>query len=150
MFFQAFEDHHLIPREHERHCSLRRLFIGALLHQKPSQTGLRLTPALFGILFSLLLRYAFSRTEEDIYIHTRSNGNLFNLSRLRAKSKVRKVLIREMLFANDIALTSHTETGLRDLIRRFSDACKEFGITISIKKTKILGQAQFGTMHLYW
>ena len=102
--------------------------------------GCVLAPTLFGILFSLLLRYALSQSEEGIYIHTRSNGSLFNLARLRAKTKVRKVLIREMLFANDAALTAHTETGLQELINCFSDACKEFGLAISTKKTKVLGQ----------
>ncbi|KAI4888924.1 hypothetical protein NFI96_005934 [Prochilodus magdalenae] len=88
--------------------------------------GCVLAPTLFGILFSLLLRYAFSQSEEGVYIHTRSNGSLFNLTRLRAKTKVRKVLIRELLFANDAALTAHTEAGLQELINCFSDACKEF------------------------
>ena len=45
-----------------------------------------------------------------------------------------------MLFADDAALTAHTEAGLQDLINCFSDACNEFGLTISIKKTNVLGQ----------
>lgn len=102
--------------------------------------GCVLAPTLFGILFSLLLRYAFSQSEEGIYLHTRSDGSLFNLARLRAKTKVRKVLIREMLFADDAAITAHTETALQELINCFAHACSQFGLTISIKKTNILGQ----------
>ena len=102
--------------------------------------GCVLAPTLFGILFSLLLRYAFSESEEGIYLHTRSDGSLFNLARLRAKTKVRKVLVREMLFADDAAITAHTETALQELINRFAHACSQFGLTISIKKTNILGQ----------
>ena len=45
-----------------------------------------------------------------------------------------------MLFADDAALTAHTEAELRDLINCFSDACNEFILTISIKKTTVLGQ----------
>ena len=45
-----------------------------------------------------------------------------------------------MLFVDDAALTAHTEAGLHDLINCFSDACNEFGLTISIKKTNVLGQ----------
>ena len=45
-----------------------------------------------------------------------------------------------MLFADDAALTAHTEAGLQDLINCFSDACNEFGLTISIKKTNVIGQ----------
>jgi hypothetical protein len=65
------------------------------------------TDALFGIVFSMLLQYAL----------------LFNIARLRAKTKFSRVLIREMLFADDAALVSHTEAGLQ-AVR-----------SISIKKT---------------
>ena len=102
--------------------------------------GCVLAPTLFGIFFSLLLSYAFSQSDDGVYLHTRSDGNLFNLARLRAKTKVRKVLIRELLFADDAALTAHTEEALQRLISRFSSACGEFGLTISLKKTNILGQ----------
>ncbi len=55
-------------------------------------------------------------------------------------SKVTEVLIREMLFADDAALTSHTEDGLQQLVSRFSYACKEFGLTISLEKNNIMAQ----------
>ena len=89
-------------------------------------------------MFSLLLRY--SESEEGIYLHTRSDGSLFNLARFRAKTKVRKVLVREMLFADDVAITAYTEIALQELINCFAHACSQFGLTISIKKTNILGQ----------
>nr|KAG5703610.1 hypothetical protein BaRGS_000995 [Batillaria attramentaria] len=38
------------------------------------------------------------------------------------------------------AVTSHTEAGLQELVSRLSNACKEFGLTISLKKTNILAQ----------
>ena len=69
---------------------------------------------------------------------TRHDGKLFNLKRLRAKTKVTCVLIREMLFADDAALVSHTQEGLQCLVDRFSKACKEFSPTISIKKTEVM------------
>ncbi len=75
-----------------------------------------LAPTLFGIFFSLLLRHAFSQSEYVVFNRTRSDGNLFNLARLHAKTKVRRVLIREMLFADDAALTAHTEEALQRLI----------------------------------
>ena len=102
--------------------------------------GCVLAPTLFGIFFSLLLSYAFKGNEDGIFLHSRSDGNLFNLSRLRSKSKVRSVLIREMLFADDAALAAHSEDALQRLITCFSDACLEFGLTISLKKTEVMGQ----------
>ena len=73
--------------------------------------GCALAPTLFGVIFSLLLSYAFSQSEDGVYLHTRSDGHLFNLALLRAKTKVRKVLIRELLFADDPALTAHAHWG---------------------------------------
>jgi hypothetical protein len=60
----------------------------------------------------MLLHYAFAGCEEGIFIRTRADGKLCNITGLGAKTKVREILIREMLYADDAALTSHTETGL--------------------------------------
>ena len=45
-----------------------------------------------------------------------------------------------MLFADDAAITAHTETALQELINCFALACSQFGLTISIKKTNLLSQ----------
>ncbi|XP_067881216.1 uncharacterized protein [Heterodontus francisci] len=116
---------------------------GASSDPLPMLSGVKqycvLAPALFGIIFSLLLSYAFKTSEEGIFLHATSGGRLFNLALLRAKTKVQKVLIRDLLF-DDAALTSHTEECLQNLIDRFAAACNEFGLTISLKKTNIMGQ----------
>ena len=51
-------------------------------------------------------------TTEGIYLRTRSGGTLFNLARLRAKTKVRKVLIRDMLFADVASVATHAQEEL--------------------------------------
>ena len=98
------------------------------------------SPTLFGIFFGLLLKHAFDTTTEGVYLRTRSDGRLFNLARLRAKKKVRNVLIRDMLFADDAVVATHTQEELQSLMDCFSQACKDFGLTISLKKTNVLGQ----------
>ena len=50
---------------------------------------------------------------------------------------MRYVVIREKLFADDAALVTHT---MQRLMYRLAHACKDFGLTISIKKTKVTGQ----------
>ncbi|RXN14061.1 RNA-directed DNA polymerase from mobile element jockey-like protein [Labeo rohita] len=102
--------------------------------------GCVLAPTLFGIFFSMLLKYAFKDCSEGVYIHTRSDGKLYNIAHLCAKTKITEVLIREMLFADDAALTSHTEDGLQQLVTCLFHACKEFGLTISLRKTKVMAQ----------
>ena len=102
--------------------------------------GCVLAPTLFGIFFSVVLSSAFGTSEEGVYIRTRSDGKLFNLARLRAKTKVRNVLIRELLFADDAALLSHTQSGLQNLVSSLAHACQEFGLTISLNKTEVMAQ----------
>ena len=50
--------------------------------------GYVLAPTLFGIFFATLLKHAFGKSTEVIYLRIRSDGNLFKLSRLRAKTRV--------------------------------------------------------------
>ena len=117
---------------------------GASSERFPITSGVKqgcvLAPTLFGIFFSILLSSAFDASTDGIYIRTRADADLFKLSHLRAKTKVTSVLLREMLFADDAAIASHTEEGLQRLIDSLSRACKEFGVTISIKKTEVLCQ----------
>ena len=98
------------------------------------------TNTLWHLFLALALKYAFDSSLNGVYIRTRSDGKLFNLSRLRAKTKVRRVLIKEMLFADDTALVAHTVEALQRMINSFSQASKDFGLTISLKKTNIMAQ----------
>ena len=102
--------------------------------------GCFIAPMLFGTFFGLLLKHAFDTTTEGIYLRTRSDGRLFNLARLGANTKVTEVLIRDMLFADDAAVATHTQEELQSLMDCFSKACKDFGLTISLKETSVLGQ----------
>ena len=97
--------------------------------------GCVLAPKLFGTFFGLLLKHILDTTTEGIYFRTRSDDRLFNLARLRAKTNVRNDLIRDMLFADDAAVATHTQEELLSLMDCFSQACKNFGLTISLKKT---------------
>ena len=102
--------------------------------------GCILAPRLFGIFFAMLLRHAFITASKGICLQTRSDGLLFNLGRLRAKTQVREALIRDMLLADDAAVMTHAQQELQALMSRFSQACKDFGLTISLKKINVPGQ----------
>jgi len=45
-----------------------------------------------------------------------------------------------MLFADDEAVETHTQQELQTLMDRFFQACKDFGLIISLKKTNVLGK----------
>ena len=102
--------------------------------------GCVLAPTLFGIFFACLLKHAFGSSTEGIYLHTRSDGKLFNLARLKAKTKIRETVIRDLLFADDAAIATHNEADLQSLMDRFAKAARDFGLTISLKKTNVMAQ----------
>lgn len=88
--------------------------------------------------YFVLLRHIFGSATEGIYFHTGSDGKFFKLSRLRAKTKVQITCLRDLLFANDAAVTRHSAEDLQQL-NCFSKVCQEFGLTIRLKKTQVMG-----------
>ena len=51
---------------------------------------------------------------------------------------MRHVLIRELLYADDAVFFAHSEAELQTLCDAFASACSDFGVTISIPKTKVM------------
>ena len=102
--------------------------------------GCVLAPVLFNIYFSVLLNYAFRNSTDGVPFQSRTDGGLLNIRRFGAKTKLHHLLIRELLFADDAALVSHTFQGLQRLLDDLSKACTDFGLTISVKKTEVMTQ----------
>ena len=87
-----------------------------------------------------MLHDAFRDDSAGINIRYRTDGKLFNLRRLQAKTKIKTETIRDLLFADDCALCAHSETSMQNIVDKFSEACHNFGLTISTKKTEVLHQ----------
>ena len=88
-----------------------------------------------------MLTNAFDNDDGNV-ISTRyeTNGKLSNLRRLQAKTKVKQAAARDLLFADDCALNTSTETMMQQSVGRFSTVCDNFGFIISTKKTKVMHQ----------
>ena len=73
--------------------------------------GCVLAPTLFSMVFSAMLADANSNNEEEnsIQIKYRTDGSVFNLRRLQAKTKVKETSVSEFLFADDAALNAASE-----------------------------------------
>ncbi|KAJ1090062.1 hypothetical protein NDU88_003202 [Pleurodeles waltl] len=98
-------------------------------------------PTLFSMMISAMLSDAFCDDEEtSINIRYRTDGRLFNLRRLQAKIKVEEDSVSDFLFADDCALNGATEDQMQQSMNCFFTACKNFGLTISTKKTEVLHQ----------
>ena len=107
--------------------------------------GCVLAPVLFNIYFSYVIRHAFQGSDEGIYLKTRYDGRLFNISRFRAKTKLKESTVREPLFADDAAQVAHRPESLQRLLDRFSQSCRNFGLKISLKKTVTMHQGSAGS-----
>ncbi|WP_419610179.1 reverse transcriptase domain-containing protein, partial [Thiolapillus sp.] len=85
---------------------------GSLSGSFPISNGVKqgcvLAPTLFSIFFSIMLREAKEDLPDGIYIRFQTDGSLFNLRRLLARTTTIEELIAELLFADDCALFSPT------------------------------------------
>ena len=102
--------------------------------------GCVLAPTLFSILFAAMLLDAFSDCHRGVYIQFPTDGKLFNLRRLQAKTKVFEAILREFLFADDCALGAHSHEDMQYITDRFAAAYRRFGLTISLGKTEAMSQ----------
>lgn len=65
---------------------------------------------------------------------------MFNLARLRAHTKTLKMCIRELFYADDLALVANNAVEIQQIVDRFSSAADLFGLKINISKTELLYQ----------
>ena len=91
-------------------------------------------PTYFTLFLTAILNLLAQVTQEGVYIRTRSDGKLFILSRLKAFTKVRTELIRDLLYADDAEVMAHSLEAIQEIISRFSEISKAFGLQINILK----------------
>ena len=101
--------------------------------------GCKLAPTLYGLYAAIALWIAFKDNKEhSIYVRFRMDGNLFDLRRLKTKTKTFYMYIREAQYADDIAVFSDTSDGLQSLLTSYHLAAKRFGLQINAKKTEVM------------
>ncbi|KAJ1141064.1 hypothetical protein NDU88_007400 [Pleurodeles waltl] len=83
--------------------------------------GYVLALTLFSMMFSAMLSDAFCDDEEtSIKIRYRTDGRLFNLQWLQAKTKVEEDSVPDFVFADDCALIAATEAQMQKSMNHFS------------------------------
>ena len=103
--------------------------------------GCVLAPTLFPVFLSTMLDDAFRDIVDRIYIQSRQSADLFNVAHSSAKPKTTRILMRELLFADDSALVPHSAEEMQKIVDAFSNASKKFGLKIDTKKTEVLYQS---------
>ena len=79
-----------------------------------------------------MLEQALAATDAGITIRYRTDGRVFDLRRLKFRSRVLETLVRDFLFADDCALAAHSQDDLQELADSISSAACAFGLTISL------------------
>ena len=101
--------------------------------------GCVLAPTLFSMMFSAMLTDAFQDCDDGFPIRYRFDGKLFNLRRLQAKSKVTQMC--SMYFTMPMTWQRMPQQrGRCKRLIRVSQACGNYDLKISIKKTEVVYQ----------
>ncbi len=67
-------------------------------------------------------------------------ASILYLACLRARTRVKRVLVREFLYTDDATFVAHTKQEIQEMCNSFAAACTEFGLSISLSKTVLMAQ----------
>ena len=102
--------------------------------------GCKLAPTLFDIYAAVLPWLDFKKIKHtcSVQIRLRYDGDLFDLRRLKVKTKALTEFIREAQYADDIAIFSDTPEGPQSRLISYNDVAKRMGLCINTIKTETM------------
>ena len=86
---------------------------------------------------SAMLMDAFQDSDTGFPIRYRFDGNIFNLRRLQAKTKVQTDVLDELLYADDMDKNANTEAKMQRAMDQVSQSCDNYDLTISTKRQRL-------------
>ena len=102
--------------------------------------GCVIDPTLFSIFQAAFISLAAVDQVNGVGIIYRTDGELFNMRRLKAKTKVKATSIVDLQYADDCAIAAHMEADLQNTLDAFSEAYKRLGLIVNVTKTKVIFQ----------
>jgi len=117
---------------------------GKLTDSFPITAGVKqgcvLAPTLFSLFVAFVVMLVEKRLPEGVPITYRMDGKVFNLRRLQTKSKVSRLSLVELQYADDAAICAHSPDALQNIMDAFVDAYTRLGLALNVSKTEILHQ----------
>lgn len=100
--------------------------------------GCVMAPALFLLYMHAITQITIDRCDAGVNIHFRSDLDMFSRRNLKAKSKIERKNIQDLMFADDAALIAETPEDLQHLLNTFVDVANQFGLKVNVDKTKCM------------
>ena len=94
--------------------------LGIVQCHKWDQAKVCTGPILFSIFLSAMVDEAFRYMGDGVYIQ--SSADLFNVTHFKPKTNTLRILMRDLLFANDNALVAHSAEEMQKIVDAYSDA----------------------------
>ena len=119
----------------------------------PVCTGVRqgcvLAPVLFNVFLLCVTHLLHKELESSsgVAVDFRLDGNLFNIRRLQAKTKLSRVRVLELQYADDCALVAHSPQDLQSILAVVVKAYSRMGLSVNTTNTEVVCQWSSNTPH---
>ena len=106
--------------------------------------GCVLAPILFNIYVQCITRMLAAQLEEHhlISLNYRTDRNLFDLQKLKAKTKISQTSLLELQYADDCALVADSAQDLQHVLDLVSSLYTRLGLKINVQKTEYIQISQ--------
>ena len=93
-----------------------------------------LASTLITIYFATILVYIFHDYDRRVNLRFQTSERVFNLTLFYCKSQILSILIRELLYADDVDFVAYSLIDMQVIMNTFSATRVKFELTISLKK----------------
>ena len=102
--------------------------------------GCVLAPVLFNIYISYVTKLLADRVGVNcgIFLNYRMDRSLFDLQKLKARTKTQSAWFLELQYADDCALLAHSQEELQQMVTIAAELYAKFGLEINARKTEVL------------